>query len=224
MRVDNQKYHEVLDLMANFHPQRAETAPKSTHYLPFTESPRFWGRENILTLIDDALSADSSNRSLRSFALHGMGGVGKTQIALKYANASREKFDCVFWISAENLVTIGQSFREIAKGLGLIKPDTETDDNAVMLEVKQWLSTTSELCYSAICYLQSELIILWLRASLASHIRQCRRFKRLKIRLACSLYRVCTYNQSRFICSFQSCFAWIPSHTFRYGHWVSSIA
>lgn len=151
MRVDNQKYHEVLNLMANFHPQRPEAAPKITNYIPFTENPRFWGRETILTLIDDALSADSLNRSLRSFALHGMGGVGKTQIALKYANASREKFDCVFWISAENLVTIGQSFREIAKRLGLIKPDTETDDNAVMLEVKQWLSSTSESCYSIRC-------------------------------------------------------------------------
>ncbi|KAJ5124771.1 uncharacterized protein N7515_008596 [Penicillium bovifimosum] len=140
MRVDNQKYHEVLNLMANFHPQRPEAAPKITHYIPFTENPRFWGRENILALIDDALLADS--RSLRSFALHGMGGVGQTQIALKYANASREKFDCAFWIAAENLVTIGQSFREIAKRLGLIKPDTETDDNAVMLEVKQWLSST----------------------------------------------------------------------------------
>jgi Cdc6-like AAA superfamily ATPase len=151
MRVDNQKYHEVLNLMANFHHQRPEAAPKNTHYIPFTESSRFWGREDILASIDDALLADHLNRSLRSFALHGMGGVGKTQIALKYANASREKFDGVFWISAENSITIRQSFREIAKRLGLIKPDTETDDNAVMLEVKRWLSSTSESSQIVCC-------------------------------------------------------------------------
>lgn len=148
MRLDNQKYHEVLDLMANFHTQRPEAAPRITHYIPFAESSRFWGRDDILALIDDALLEDSSNRPLRSFALYGMGGVGKTQIALRYANASREKFDAVFWISAENPVTIGQSFREITKILGLIKPDAETDDNAVTLAVKQWLSSTSGSCQS----------------------------------------------------------------------------
>lgn len=144
MRLDNQKYHEVLDLMANFQAQCPQApAPRTTHYIPFAESSRFWGREDILNAIDDALSTKTANGSLRSFALYGMGGVGKTQIALRYANASRENFDAIFWISAENNITLGQSFREIARMLSLIKADTETDDNTVTLEVKQWLSSTS---------------------------------------------------------------------------------
>jgi hypothetical protein len=73
-----------------------------------------------------------------------MGGVGKTQIALKYANDSHAKYSAIFWISADNFLTIGQSFREIAKILGLTEPDAETDDNAVMLQVKEWLSGTSK--------------------------------------------------------------------------------
>lgn len=144
MRLDNQKYHEVLDLMANFQPQSLETVDKVSNYLPFAECSRFWGRNDILGRIDKVLFAPSSASSLRSFALYGMGGAGKTQIALKYANSSREKFDVILWISADNLVTIGQSFREIARTLGLIRLDTETDDHAVMLKVKQWLSSTSK--------------------------------------------------------------------------------
>ncbi|KAJ5092020.1 hypothetical protein NUU61_006890 [Penicillium alfredii] len=128
--------------MANFHPQQPEASRKTVYHIPFTECSRFWGREDIIARIDEALLAESSTKSIRSFALYGMGGVGKTQIALRYASVSREKLDAIFWISAESSVTIGQSFREIAKTLGLIKPDTETDDNAVMLEVKQWLSST----------------------------------------------------------------------------------
>lgn len=69
-----------------------------------------------------------------------MGGVGKTQIALKYANDSRAKYDAAFSISAENQITIGQSFREISRCLALTEPDTEIDDNTVILEVKKWLS------------------------------------------------------------------------------------
>ncbi|KAJ5173639.1 uncharacterized protein N7500_001570 [Penicillium coprophilum] len=143
MRIDNQKYHEVLDLMANFQPQRLEPTHKVSHYLPFAECSRFWGRDDFLNRIDEVLFAPSSASSLRSFALYGMGGAGKTQIALRYANSSREKFDAIFWVSADNLVTIGQSFREIARTLKLIQVDTETDDHTVMLKVKQWLSSTN---------------------------------------------------------------------------------
>lgn len=143
MRVDPIKYHEVLKLMANFNTSSPNSAPNFTHYVPLTETSRFWGRSEIVGRISDVLLADASNNTLRSFALYGMGGVGKTQIALRYANEFGKRYDCVFWVSADNLVTIGQSFREIAKRLGLIKPDTETDDNSVMLEVKQWLSSTS---------------------------------------------------------------------------------
>lgn len=132
-------------MMANLHAQHPKAAParKTTHYIPFAESSRFWGREDILANIDDTLLTNTANLSLRSFVLHGMGGVGKTQIALRYANASRAKFDAIFWVSAENPITLGQSFREIARMLGLFKAGTETDNNTVTLEVKQWLSSTS---------------------------------------------------------------------------------
>lgn len=142
LRLDNKKYQEVIDVMAKFRTQAPET-PAITHYVPFAESSRFWGRDDFLSRIESALSPDTSQQSLRSFALYGMGGVGKTQLALRYANGSRSRFDAIFWIAAENLLTLGQSFREIAKMMGLIEPDIEADDNAVMLEVKKWLSSTS---------------------------------------------------------------------------------
>ncbi|PLB46258.1 TPR-like protein [Aspergillus steynii IBT 23096] len=142
MRLDNEKYHEVLNLMATFHTKRTEPTATIRHYIPFSESPRFWGRDDILSKIDGAFSSSKQTDSLRSFALYGMGGVGKTQIALRYANSSRDKFDAIFWVAADNLITIGQSFREIARSLSLIQSNTETDDNAVMLEVKSWLSST----------------------------------------------------------------------------------
>ncbi|PYH93879.1 TPR-like protein [Aspergillus ellipticus CBS 707.79] len=141
MRHDNQKYHEILDLMTHFHTQRPDAATKGRHHIPFSESPRFWGREHILSQIDGALAGNASTPSLRLFVLCGMAGVGKTQIALKYANASRDKFDSIFWISSDNTITIGQSFREIAKSPGLIEPGIENSrwllvfDNADDLSV-----------------------------------------------------------------------------------------
>ncbi|KAL3494998.1 hypothetical protein BJX62DRAFT_196648 [Aspergillus germanicus] len=141
LRLDSKKYEEVINAMEQLHTRRPET-PATIHYIPFAENSRFWGRREILSRIDNALFAETSQSSLRSFALYGMGGVGKTQIALKYANSSRSKFSAIFWIAAENSITLGQSFREIAKMMCLIKPDEEADDNAVILEVKSWLSLT----------------------------------------------------------------------------------
>lgn len=144
MRRDNQKYHEVLELMSKVHVQPLAQEKKNYHHnLPFAENPRFCGREDILSRIKSALSP--KNKGLQTFALHGMGGVGKTQIALKYSNDSRTTYDATFWVSAENQITIGQSFREISRCLALTEPDSEVDDNTVMLEVKKWLSESGKL-------------------------------------------------------------------------------
>jgi anion-transporting ArsA/GET3 family ATPase len=70
-----------------------------------------------------------------------MGGVGKTQIALQYANRHRELYKTILWVSADNVINMGQSFREIAKLLGLSQTEQEMQDTQVcMLKVKNWLS------------------------------------------------------------------------------------
>ncbi|RHZ46901.1 uncharacterized protein CDV56_103201 [Aspergillus thermomutatus] len=120
MRRDNQKYHEILELMSTIHTQKSEPEKKRYYYLPFSENSRFWGREDILSQIQSSLDVEGK-ATLRSFALHGMGGVGKTQVALRYANDSRSKYDAIFWLATDNLVTIGQ----------------------VMLGVKDWLAETN---------------------------------------------------------------------------------
>ncbi|KAJ7907231.1 hypothetical protein B0H13DRAFT_1527957, partial [Mycena leptocephala] len=43
----------------------------------------FQGRQNILDQMQQFFSADSSNQKI--FLLYGLGGAGKTQIALKFA-------------------------------------------------------------------------------------------------------------------------------------------
>ncbi|KID91917.1 NB-ARC and TPR domain protein [Metarhizium guizhouense ARSEF 977] len=48
------------------------------------------------------------------------------------------------WISADNAISIGQSFRTIANGLGLLESDEEKRDVAVATyKVKKWLATTN---------------------------------------------------------------------------------
>lgn len=142
MRREGPKYDEVLNLMKAL----KETKIKDDevvhyHYIPSELSPRFWGREDALQAIQEVLVPVEQPRFLKTFALYGMGGVGKTQIALQYANRNREHYKAIMWVAADNVIRVGQSFREIAKLLSLAQSDQDMQDTAAAtLKVKNWLT------------------------------------------------------------------------------------
>jgi tetratricopeptide (TPR) repeat protein len=62
-------------------------------------NPRFTGRTEQLQALRAALLADG--QTVLPVALQGMGGVGKTQIALEYVHRFRASYDLVWWIQAD---------------------------------------------------------------------------------------------------------------------------
>ncbi|KAL9078490.1 MAG: hypothetical protein Q9157_002578 [Trypethelium eluteriae] len=141
MRTEKAKYKEVLDLMDDLRVQKTGGgAVTRCHYIPFELNPRFCGRKQALEAIGEALDPGKAPESLKSFALYGMGGVGKTQIALQYARQCRHKYQFILWISADTFINIGQSFRDIARRLKLGENEDELQDAAsAILVVKEWL-------------------------------------------------------------------------------------
>lgn len=147
MRQDKLAYKEVLDLVEGLKDSKVQDAEASQcHHIPLELSPRFWGREEALQEIKEALQSREERRDLKAFALFGIGGVGKTQIALQYAKQSRGIYNIILWVAADSSISIGQSFRDIACRLGLVENDQEIQDAVkAILKVKTWLLETSEL-------------------------------------------------------------------------------
>lgn len=148
MRVDKEKYHEVLELMKDLKKPNIKEEEDCIyqHYLiPHDVSPRFLGREQALQAVWNSLNPNENIDSLKTFALYSMGGVGKTQIALRYANQSRKQYDAIFWVSADNTISMARSFRNIAENLGLVTSNEEMQDSvSAMLKVKAWCTNTRE--------------------------------------------------------------------------------
>ena len=79
----------------------------------------------------------------QSSTLHGLGGIGKTQIALEYAYQYALEYSAVFWIIAEKEEQIRASIGCIAETLQLPERN-EKDENRVLTAVRRWLATHSQ--------------------------------------------------------------------------------
>ncbi len=82
----------------------------------------FTGRVALLARLGDALRT-SSTASVLPPTLHGLGGVGKTQLVIEYVYRHMNEYDLVWWIPAEQTSTVLASLTQLAERLGL--PITE---------------------------------------------------------------------------------------------------
>ena len=94
------------------------TQPRVWGNIP-PRNPNFTGRVDLLDRLSERLQEGVTTTVLPE-AIHGMGGVGKTQLAIEYAYRHQSEYDIVWWIPAERPGQIGQSLVELAQRLGLV--------------------------------------------------------------------------------------------------------
>ena len=125
---------------ANFEATTAlPTKHKPTYYLPFSRNRRFIGRKNELDELQQKLVI---RQECQKIAVVGLGGIGKTQIVLEFAQwVKREKPEyLIFWVSAVSLESFEQSCTEIARILRIPRP---ADDKTDVKELVRWYLSDS---------------------------------------------------------------------------------
>src|SRR5579859_5509385 len=83
--------------------------------VPYPHNPQFTGRSDILTAIHNHLVVNSRQGFTASYALHGLGGVGKTQIAIEYAYEHKSDFNIICWLHANDWNTLVNSYVQLSK-------------------------------------------------------------------------------------------------------------
>jgi ATP/maltotriose-dependent transcriptional regulator MalT len=85
------------------------------------EIEEFVAREEELIEIHRMLRGDGSRRTV---VLHGLGGVGKTQLTIAYAKRHRDNYSAIFWLNIKDEDSLRQSFAKVVKQIMRNHPST----------------------------------------------------------------------------------------------------
>ncbi|HEV7737970.1 MAG TPA: NB-ARC domain-containing protein, partial [Chlamydiales bacterium] len=110
----------------------------------FRRALHFVPRNGIQKKLDELFNAPQSSEETAIISLIGMGGAGKTQIALEYCQYKRQMYGLqkIFWIDATSLESVYLDMKNIAK---LLDPSRQLEDaNAALKYVKELVSSWTD--------------------------------------------------------------------------------
>jgi hypothetical protein len=121
--------------------------------LSLPTTARFTGRDKEL---DDIRRKLQEPRGRGMVILHGLGGIGKTQLAAHYAERHKTDYSAVFWLNSQDKASVRRDYAQTAcrilrqhpfAGSELKSAVLDKSDDGIIRLVQQWLDLTKNKCW-----------------------------------------------------------------------------
>lgn len=100
----------------------------------------FTGREDAIAYVRNAFAAKKAGIMLPICAISGLGGIGKTQVAVEYAYHYANDYEVVLWAGADSYQSLTTDFVTFARADLLDLPEkADPEQEQVVEAVKRWL-------------------------------------------------------------------------------------
>jgi transcriptional regulator with XRE-family HTH domain/tetratricopeptide (TPR) repeat protein len=131
LRLDESQTRRLLD---------ASLMDSSLHWsIPYQHNPCFTGREELLLRLHEVFTQKKQAVLTQSCALSGLGGMGKTQVAIEYAYRYSLKHSAVLWINASTAEAMMSSLMAITHTLQLATGHRQ-DHAKTIAAIVHWLN------------------------------------------------------------------------------------
>src|SRR5947209_8364897 len=122
-------------------PTDSTMAPLAAWNVPYHHNTFFTGREDVLAHLHNTFTKGQPVPLIQ--AISGLGGIGKTQIAIEYAYRHREEYKAILWAKADTREILAADFVSIAELLNLPEKNAQ-GQKRIVNAVKQWLQTNTK--------------------------------------------------------------------------------
>ncbi len=105
--------------------------------LPYRRNPFFTDREDILAALYRFFTFEQIPQT-RIQALYGLGGIGKTLLAIEYAYLHQHEYQAILWLNAASRELLSSNLLSLADQLGIPLSD-DADEQQHFAAMQQWL-------------------------------------------------------------------------------------
>lgn len=111
------------------------------HTITLRRNNSFTGRDEELRKLHEMFNESGNSSEPKACIINGIGGVGKTQLALEYTYRYQYLYGAIFWLRTENLVELAKSYSAIGNKLGIVD---DKNEGRRLSRIAEWLETTRE--------------------------------------------------------------------------------
>jgi tetratricopeptide (TPR) repeat protein len=142
---DNESYKSIVRKLLSLIEPIAAQKQRRLYSVPVSTAETYTERQKLSTAVVEGLRVRHEKAIVPyALAIYGLGGTGKTQLALKYIEDYKDKYSPIFWIDAKDKESVLSSYERCAGELQLqVSPrqaqSTSLVDSPTVQAVLRWL-------------------------------------------------------------------------------------